>query len=200
MVDEARQPRVDESPPSPAESNLTETLLSNTHHKTRMSIDHHAEPLWKFFRSIPKVPAATILEHWRINDTPVPVEKIVRAMGVEIQLVDTEDFAGFSETSEDRAVVKIRSRDARVRQRFTLAHEICHVLWHPTGVQYRDADFMPSSHREVEANGFAAGLLMPEWMVRSAMTAIGYEPLRLAAMFDVSTASMNYRLRQLGLL
>ncbi|MES2125198.1 MAG: M48 family metalloprotease [Gemmatimonadota bacterium] len=81
-----------------------------------------------------------------------------------------------------------------------LAHELGHVLWHPIGANFRDADFTASSKLEVEANRFAADLLMPEWMVQAAMGAVGYAPVKLASMFDVSTASMSYRLRQLKLL
>lgn len=156
-----------------------------------------AGPPWLEFRSTPKVPAATILKHFKVIDTPVMVERIVREMGIEIRMSSAEEFAGASETTPDSAVIMIRSRDARVRQRFTLAHELCHVLWHPIGLSFRDADFVPSTHLEVEANGFAADLLMPEWMVRSAVNAVGPDAPRLAAVFDVSVASMEYRMRQL---
>ncbi len=157
---------------------------------------HTLRPLWVAYRSIPRVSPATLLNNFKINDTPVPIEKIVRQLGIEIQMSNSDDFAGASETRNHTAVIQLRARDARVRQRFTLAHELCHVLWHPLGQNFRDADFKPSTPLELEANGFAAELLMPEWMLRSAVASLGHEPLQLAAMFDVSVASMEYRQRQ----
>ncbi len=155
------------------------------------------EPLWKKFRGPPRASAGDLLRHFSINDTPVPVERIVREMGIAIEIVETSEFAGSSDTNGNQATIRVNAADVRVRQRFTVAHELGHVLLHPLGQNFRDPDFLPSTHFEVEANGFAADLLMPEWMVRSAFNAIGPGSLRLAAMFDVSVASIEYRLRQL---
>ncbi len=156
-----------------------------------------SEPLWRRFRRIQSDPADAVLRRFGIVDAPVPVERIARGLGVHVELSYQTGFAGESITDSRRAVIRVNGLDARVRQRFTMAHELGHVLLHDTGRHFRDAEFMPSTHEEVEANAFAADLLMPPWMVWPALSAIGYDPKQLANVFDVSVASMEYRLRQL---
>jgi Zn-dependent peptidase ImmA (M78 family) len=62
---------------------------------------------------------------------------------------------------------------------------------------YRDISFKGTA-QEVQANRFAAELLIPEWMVRPALSITGPDVARLAAMFDVSEAAMATRLDDLG--
>lgn len=89
------------------------------------------------------------------------------------------------------------------RNRFTVAHELAHVaLGHVREgrAPKRDASFNNySDPDEVDANAFAAALLMPEKFVRRL-----YRSARsiqeLAEAFGVSTAAMTYRLKNLGII
>jgi hypothetical protein len=89
-------------------------------------------------------------------------------------------------------------------ERFTIAHEIGHLDLH-----VRDDDEVSSvcagndgSGREVEAERFAAALLMPKELVRghAAGTNTGLWPrvYSLCEIFGVSASAMRYRLRDLG--
>lgn len=88
------------------------------------------------------------------------------------------------------------------RNRFTIAHELGHVvLGHVTDVRSpkRDTTFTNDDPDERYANAFAAALLMPEKFVRKL-----YRSARniqeLADAFGVSTAAMNFRLKNLGII
>lgn len=78
------------------------------------------------------------------------------------------------------------------RQRFTLAHELGHLVMHQ----------VPSLNMEDEANAFAAELLMPRSDIRSQLVG-GMSIVRLAALkpfWRVSMASLLYRAQTLGTL
>jgi len=100
-----------------------------------------------------------------------------------------------------------------VRQRFTIAHELGHLLLHD-GVPIRiDRNFRvnwrkgsgvnASNVEEIEANFFAASLLMPKSMLTTANRLDHFdveddaEIVRLARLFRVSTQAMTFRLAEL---
>src|SRR4051795_483327 len=87
------------------------------------------------------------------------------------------------------------------RRRFSIAHEVGHFLLHAgersDGVFCRAADLRPDPEsperlREREANRFAAELLMPDGMVRSAVDAWGADPIALSERFAVSDLAMGF--------
>jgi Zn-dependent peptidase ImmA (M78 family) len=104
-----------------------------------------------------------------------------------------------------------------VRQRFTIAHELGHRALHPgrelildvpVRVNLRDkTSSMASDLEEIEANAFAATLLMPEQMIRDQLNQLPPARRRepdaaaeaLARIFKVSTPALNFRLINLGL-
>lgn len=95
------------------------------------------------------------------------------------------------------------SSEISYRTRFTMAHELGHVLLEHVNVNMprkRDTNFPAYTFDpdEVAANGFAAELLMPEVMVRE-LFPVASSLLQLAEAFGVSTAAMSYRLKNLGL-
>lgn len=87
------------------------------------------------------------------------------------------------------------------RNRFTIAHELAHVvLGHVKEgcTPLRDTTFQNYDPDEADANAFAANLLMPSAVVKRL-----YKSARnleeLADAFGVSTISMTYRLKNLGI-
>ncbi|MPX98098.1 ImmA/IrrE family metallo-endopeptidase, partial [Salinivibrio sp. VYel6] len=122
---------------------------------------------------------------------------------------DLSGLSGYAEVQADGTkLAYVNSRDSVNRQRFTLAHEIGHhVLGHvtPGSGKMRDypGSFSSNSIRweEIEANNFAAELLMPEEAVKymvyhQAMSSIE----ELARAFQVSEVAMHYRLTNLGII
>ncbi len=126
-----------------------------------------------------------------------------------------------SESSERRWAIIVNSGHAPVRQRFTIAHELGHLLLHRYSQLHADAGFkvrfrdenssLGSIREEIEANQFAAELLMPEPLLVRHLVAIGFdytgeemtdpqkEKLRkLASDFEVSQQSLQFRIANLA--
>lgn len=109
--------------------------------------------------------------------------------------------SGFSEWSRSRWLIAINEDDHSTRQRFTLAHELKHVLDNPyIEVLYPGREGKPSGQRaEAVCDYFAACLLMPRPAVK-ALWGQGHQRVDdLATHFGVSRAAMGLRLHQLGL-
>jgi predicted transcriptional regulator len=109
--------------------------------------------------------------------------------------------SGFSEWSRSRWVIALNEDDHPTRQRFTLAHELKHVLDNPfIEVLYPGRDGKPSATRaEAICDYFAACLLMPRPAVKALWGLRHQRVDDLAAHFGVSRAAMGLRLHQLGL-
>lgn len=157
--------------------------------------------------------AKDVLDRYWDRRVPVDVVAIARAMGATVKpLLPFDDDASTGYICRDeheRVEIGFQSSDPEVRQRFTVAHEIGHLaLGHLTGKGklYRAdtlASFFSSvkDPKEVAANKFAAALLMPkvaiEWVLTNNPNIFSVE--QLAAMFNVSSAAMGYRLEALGI-
>ena len=158
---------------------------------------------------------ALLQEHWD-GTLPVPVDQIAKKRGVKIRYEAFEgDLSGaLYRVDAGTTVLAVNSWHADVRQRFTIAHEVGHLELHSDalfidGFLARDGDSsMAIKSEEVEANAFAAELLMPRYAVLAELNAAvdaGNSPtlkrvaLQLAHTFDVSEQAMQFRLVNLGL-
>lgn len=161
--------------------------------------------------------ATEVLREAGVHALPVPIEAIARRLGVDLTYEAYEgDVSGMIYRYDDHAVIGVNSSHAPTRQRFTVAHEIGHYVMHAgqpmfvdrfaTRVNWRNGD---SNKEEIEANQFAAELLMPRELVtrevERALTkrrTIDAQMLaaELARLFDVSQQAMEYRLANLGVL
>ena len=102
-------------------------------------------------------------------------------------------------------VIVLNSSEAMVRQRFSLAHEIKHVL--DDGLIDRGGGLYPSTHgysaderTERVCDRFAAALLMPKVLLRADWADGLQDIAKLARRYHVSRAAMSVRLSQLGLI
>lgn len=147
-----------------------------------------------------------------IHEPPVPVEQVAKDLDIKIVRSDLgHDCSGVLIRQGDQSVIGVNQSDPPNRLRFTIAHEIGHYVLHEsdtyvdTGyrVNFRDLDSGSGTKlEEIEANRFAAALLMPGPMVKRAfddfafeLAGTGDDDLReLAKLFGVSTQAMAYRL------
>jgi Zn-dependent peptidase ImmA (M78 family) len=164
--------------------------------------------------------ASQLLRELAIEAPPVPVDAIADQIGATIS---REPFrggiSGMLYRTEGRAVIGVNSAEPHTRQRFTIAHEIGHFLLHEgrpliidrhVRIDRRDhSSSMGTKREEIEANAFAAELLMPDTMVHTHVQALmrNDDSLpadrlvnRLAREFDVSAQAMEIRLGTLGYL
>ena len=141
----------------------------------------------------PASAADVILRHFHVDAPPVVVEQIVCSMGVLLERVQQTSWSGAANSTSTAAKIWLRGTDAPVRQRFTLAHELGHLMLHETGVAYRD-DTFSGGWREAQANQFAAALLVPQRMLR---TRYPGRASVLAKTFDVSEPAMKVQISNL---
>jgi Zn-dependent peptidase ImmA (M78 family) len=158
-----------------------------------------------------------LLNEAGVMEPPVDVNAIAESRGaLVVQEKNEDDFSGFLFRSSDSApIIGVNSNHPLTRRRFTIAHELAHLLLHPkSGVhvdegvfQMRDARATAGTDQEeVEANRFAAELLMPQSLLEADLQALGRIYLddetavaMLAKKYRVSCQSMAIRLGSLGL-
>lgn len=155
-------------------------------------------PLWQEMRQARATPDE-ILRHFRIFEPPVDVVSLARRMGVEVRFVRDAPWSGHLQVKDGRALIEVRELEqSPFRQRFTVAHELGHLLLHPLREAFRDNDAFAGGPRETQANAFAAGLLMPLWMLDPIAMSSRATLSSLTRTFEVSEAAMRIRLGQLA--
>ncbi|SDI90449.1 protein of unknown function [Frankineae bacterium MT45] len=162
--------------------------------------------------------AQRLLDKHHFVTAPIPVQKLAELEGAVVvhQRFDGNSTSGFMLADGSGVVIGVNSATSKRRQRFTIAHEIGHMVMHRSDslmvdsvIQFRDdLSSLGTNTNEREANAFAASLLMPlklvvKHMARALDAGVdGRDELisRLAAEFDVSSEAMSYRLINLGVL
>lgn len=160
---------------------------------------------------------------------PVPVERVASSL-LGLFIDEADDLRSLPSAPADQGrlsgmldpkemIVWIDRGEARRspgRRRFTIAHEIGHLVLHVSDsrtafydrpADIREIDEKPAGEelpelgrREREANAFARELLMPEPLVSEQAQATGFNLPALAQRFGVSVPAMRLRLRLLKLL
>ncbi|MGK3985543.1 ImmA/IrrE family metallo-endopeptidase [Sorangium sp. So ce136] len=157
-------------------------------------------PLWRALRArvtsagSPTAGADVILRHFRAIAPPVAVEQFASSMGVPLERVSKVRWSGAVNSTTFAAKIWVRGSDAPVRQRFTIAHELGHLMLHEIGVAYRD-DTFSGGWKEAQANQFAAALLVPQWMLRDYYRRQSSKVL--ASLFEVSEQAMMIQISKL---
>lgn len=150
-----------------------------------------------------------------LDGPPVDVEALAASLGAEVRAFRLErDVSGVLYRERDRKVIVVNVAHAPARRRFTIAHELGHLLLHPgepvhvdqgLRINLRDAASATAEEvDEIEANAFAANLLMPAEWLRQDVSEKGIdledtnEVKRLADRYGVSAQAMLVRLASLG--
>lgn len=103
-------------------------------------------------------------------------------------------------------LIVLRADDRRVRQRFTLGHELKHILDDdlvnqlPGELYPATGGYSARERAERICDRFAAALLMPRILLRADWADGLQDIAKLAKRYDVSRKAMGIRLSQLGLL
>ncbi|MEA5576070.1 ImmA/IrrE family metallo-endopeptidase [Anabaena sp. UHCC 0451] len=161
-----------------------------------------------------KQAAQKILE--RFGDTlPIKLDAILKEHNISVRKEKLEDkTSGMLVIKDSYAIIGINDNHHPNRQRFTIAHELGHFLLHHTVsnvfidsslVFFRDEKASEGTKRqEIEANTFAAELLMPESVliekVRNLPPDDDKAVKELADEFAVSVQALTIRLTKLGLI
>jgi len=145
---------------------------------------------------------------------PIPVDAIVMKSNVRLLPFDLgENISGVLVIDNGEATIGYNKNEHRVRNRFTIAHELGHFILHKNKDLFVDKGFKVMfrgsvngdnyNREEVEANEFAANLLMPEKLLREEIEKLNLDFTeeasikQLAKKFDVSTIAMSFRIAKL---
>jgi Zn-dependent peptidase ImmA (M78 family) len=155
------------------------------------------------------------------NSLPINVETIARKLKLKVIYANLgPKVSGLLISNDGGSQICVKEDDFPTRQRFTIAHELGH---HVLGHQFESGEHVHVDKgnfisergpraadgvdpKEVEANQFAACLLMPSKLLLEKVTKLGGPPLfdddvaSLAKQFEVSEHAMTIRLTTLKLL
>ncbi len=155
-----------------------------------------------------------ILKHPELQKAPVRLEKLLKRLKIDLVEKHLSSMSGAAIIKDSKKIISINKSESDVRKRFTMAHELGHILLHYD--QELNIDLKPirlnrdsnsttgESWREVEANYFAASILMPANLVEQyyGVFVKKYEDddellTAMAKKFDVSVQAMGIRLAKL---
>ena len=161
--------------------------------------------------------AQALLQENQITTSPVPVKRIAKALGAQLRFSPLDDeLSGMIYVNKGTPIIGVNVLHHPNRQRFTIAHECGHLVFHKEQITkevHVDKTFLMLmrdsisavgvNKMEIEANRFAAELLMPESLLTKAL---GNKPFdvddegvvrALARNFKVSQSAMRFRLGNL---
>jgi Zn-dependent peptidase ImmA (M78 family) len=161
--------------------------------------------------------ARKYLKKHKVTEPPVPVEAIVKAEGFQLHWVDyPDDTSGESWWEGAVGHIAVNRRHHPNRKRFTMAHELGHLVMRHTKYRLEDHSILDGPRArpgtdeaseggeeiemdsrdpvEVEANQFAAELLMPLALFKKEWQG-GTDVPTLAKRYRVSEEAAWWRVR-----
>lgn len=170
--------------------------------------------------------ASDLLSRAGVTKTPVPLDRLATFLSAGIHQQTFEDMvSGVLLIRGDERHIMVNKAHHPNRQRFTIAHELGHLVLHhnsgdrlfvdnhlrayqrrgsPSSGTYGHPDSETTPAEEREANQFASALLMPRaWILQMTEGRQFWDELDVAALaaeFGVSEQAMTIRLRQLEVL
>lgn len=160
---------------------------------------------------IERIAHQTLIEHGMLS-IPVDPVAIANRLGIRVSnaVFSEASLSGMIAQRGDKKSLLVNDSDSIERKRFTIAHELGHCLLH-LDVEGEFVDSATDLFRtdgnsgkgqmhlqEVEANIFAAALLMDEDLIRQCWSSCK-DLSRMAKIFMVSESAMGIRLNSLGL-
>lgn len=128
----------------------------------------------------------------------VDVEGFLRIEGVQVVRWPLDEPVSGVLLRSPTPVVAVNAAHHINRQRFTMAHEYYHYLYHKSLDKLMCMTHLDDTRAyEREANRFAAALLMPELIVRNLFHLHALEAV--AEKLMVSEEALQWRLRELGM-
>jgi len=168
---------------------------------------------------IEKIAKDVLLKCGQFGNQSIDPSAVAEFLGVSVVLEKfSDDISGVLVRKQGGAsTIAINKTDSKNRQRFTIAHECGHYVLKHKGELFVD-NFVLNKRdtrsgnaidvKEIEANSFAAALLMPQETVLECavkLTESGSVKTqsdlisKMASKFKVSTPAMGYRLINLGI-
>lgn len=167
-------------------------IVGNVHFRSSMTPDVMAARVREFLGV-----SLDVQVSWNNDDTALKAwRSALQRVGIFVfkDAFRTEGFFGFSLYDETFPLIYVNNSATKTRQIFTLFHELGHILFHTSGIDTQNEDYIPDladrpQRIEVLCNRFAAQFLVPDDAFARAMAGRGRDEAaaeRVAAMFHVS--------------
>ena len=138
--------------------------------------------------------------HWGLGTDPIPnLVELLEERGIKVLSMSLGNIDGLTarvrrENGAPLAVIVVNNKDWGERQRFTMAHELGHMV----------LDVHPKVNEEKAAHRFAGAFLMPAETLRVEIgkrrKSMGWSELfDLKRIFGVSVQALTYRCKDLGI-
>jgi Zn-dependent peptidase ImmA (M78 family)/transcriptional regulator with XRE-family HTH domain len=150
--------------------------------------------------------AQEIRKELKLGDQPIyDICGIFEKLGVKVlpMVFFSDSFFGMAIGEEDggpAVVINVWERIPVERWIFSAAHELGHILMHPSSFKVQEENEDPDSNEEKEANKFTSYLLMPktrfddEWDKSAGLPFLD-RVFKVKRLFRVSYATILYRLK-----
>jgi Zn-dependent peptidase ImmA (M78 family) len=144
----------------------------------------------------------------KVTTHAMPLGWIAELPHVQLEVVPAhligEGKSGTTTRKDGRYLIQINKNRPRVHRRWTLAHELKHVIdypyanvWH-AGLGLGDPEVQANRIEKI-ADAFAAEFLMPTELVKLVFASGIQDPRAQAEIFEVSTDAARIRMANLGL-
>jgi Zn-dependent peptidase ImmA (M78 family) len=135
------------------------------------------------------------------KNLPIDIKAIIEKGGIIIEYKgENPNILGEIEIKDDQPIITIYESGNEARDRFTLAHELGHYVFHHVSkntdrLHRVDSIGMQANNKEIQANSFAAEILVPLWGIEYVLDMKKYNTIdELAELFGVSRQMMEFRL------
>lgn len=143
--------------------------------------------------------ATALRQLLQIAEDRFPIHRIRQIPHVSIRTVCDLPVSGLTFWGEHTWKIQVRAGESLVHRRFTVLHELKHIIDHPLHTRlYDERAYVATGERELVADYFSACALIPADRLRAAHSQTNNRKA-LAAHFGVSGRQMARRIAELGL-
>lgn len=150
---------------------------------------------------IAELQANRLRDYLDIDGAALASEAICELPRIAVEHDPDLPVSGSAHWNAHQWVITLNASEPVPRQRFSMLHELKHIVDHTTRHHLYGRDGDPAARQRAEwaADHFAACALMPKRWVKRLWGEGHQNTTGLAADFGVSTQAMRYRLHELGL-
>lgn len=157
--------------------------------------------LWKQLNKLmqnvkPNRAAEVVLEALEIKSRPTDVFNLSNMLGAKVKFANITE-QGILHFIDDVPTMFVKHNETNVKQRFTIAHQLGHILLHSNdnnaNIYFKDLSYSVDNKMEQEANRFAANILIPESELIN-LIRLDYTKEKIANYFDVSIDVLNWQI------
>lgn len=160
----------------------------------------------KMRKKLERLAQEILVDNDMLNQLPVNLLEIARSNNIEVYYTDLpDDVSGAIKYDKEKSTFKIviKASLPRVRQRFTLAHELAHYFLEKELLQnfelHIDTLYRKDSESETNIDYLAGALLMDKDLLQD-LYEINPSISDLAKVFVVSESALRVRLSVLGII